>query len=100
MRTIKPLLSARDRDEFRTLHWEDPLGWSVKMWYQDRFPTDELGSQINEELNFNQLDILFKYGVPFYTLIGVGDSVVRERIFYGLSEVTGKPVKYYYDNWC
>lgn len=53
---------------------------NVREWYQSTFPEDDLGSSINSELSFSSLYQQLGYE-DIYNILGVGDSVVRERIF-------------------
>ena len=55
---------------------------NIKNWYIEKFPTDELGEEINDYLDFKNLfkEIMDERGFDLYELIGVGDSVVRERV--------------------
>lgn len=50
----------------------------------ESFLTDELGEEITEELTFEELVRLMDRKHDVYEVIGVGDSLVRERIFSGL----------------
>ena len=59
----------------------------VRDWCIEHYPDDEFCQTINRCLTFEQLWILMGYGVPFYIITGVIDSVVREYIFNGLCEV-------------
>lgn len=95
---IGALLSKKDQEDFRT-YWEDERDWRIKDWYRRAYPTDDMGEDLNGELTFNQLCILMKYEVPFYELVGAGDSIVRERIFHKLCEIYNKPYDYFYNLW-
>ncbi len=59
---------------------------SVKDWYCERYPDDELGEKINADLKFSEVVTELQNGDNIYESIGVGDSVVRERIFTELSD--------------
>ena len=50
---------------------------TVAEWYKETYPTDELGLEINQTLTFEELSHLDK---DIYEAIGVGDSVVKERV--------------------
>ena len=71
---------------------------NIRKFYLEVFPTDELGVEINSEANFESLWIAIRGGM-FYDYIGVFDSVVRERIFEKLSELTGHDYDYIYNEW-
>jgi len=79
---------------------------SIKEWYMDKYPQDELGVELNENTTFVGLlnvlhtkdsDDLNDTGV--YQYIGVGDSLVRERLFVRLSYILNKPYEYIYQLW-
>ena len=56
----------------------------VRDYYTGAFPEDELGYEIAEGVTFQDIWDLFGHeqgGDAFYGLIGVGDSLVRERLF-------------------
>ena len=59
---------------------------SVKEWYCGKYPDDQLGERINADLNFSEIVTALQNGDNFYEAIGVGDSVVRERVFTELSD--------------
>jgi hypothetical protein len=71
---------------------------NIRKFYLEAFPTDELGVEINPKANFESLWIVIRGGL-FYEYIGVFDSVVRERIFEKLSELTGHDYDYIYNEW-
>jgi hypothetical protein len=72
---------------------------NVKNWYVETYPTDELGQDINPEIEFtNVLNTLDNYS-DIYDLIGVGDSIIRERLFQKLSQITGQTYTEIYDKW-
>ena len=80
---------------------------NLKDWYTSEFPTDELGKELNDGLTLKDIyTFLGVYGGKgndehgdFYDYIGVGDSVVRERIFKKLAKELGKDYKDIYNLW-
>ena len=61
----------------------------LKNWYTKKYPTDDLGEEISATATFKDLwDCLHNNG-DVYKIIGVGDSVIRERLFDQISEMTG-----------
>ena len=71
------------------------LDQNVKNWYVDKYPTDTLGQDINEEITFNDVVDGIENGKDIYNILGVNDSIVRERIFdfisrYGKVDVYNK----------
>jgi hypothetical protein len=72
----------------------------LKDFYLKTYPTDyELGQEIDNEATFSGLlDTLEAYeDVYFY--IGVGDSLVRERLFEELATILGISYQQVYDQW-
>lgn len=59
----------------------------IKEWYTKTFPSDSLGDELDSQVTVgNIVDILNDHkGERLYVLLGVGDSIIRERIF-GLIE--------------
>lgn len=77
-------------------HTEDTL---VKEWYQEMYPTDDLGERINDDITFYDVfECLDNYG-NIYDFLGVGDSVVRERVFNELAQIMGVDYDYIYEQW-
>lgn len=75
---VKPLLSAITLDN-KTI--EDILHTTyVKDDYVQDYPTDDLGKEINENLNYLQLFNGLLNGDDIYEMLGVEDSLIRERV--------------------
>jgi len=64
------------------------LGTSIGMWYKEQFPTDNLGPYVSD-IAFSDLYDRMCAGEGIYDLIGVGDSIVRERVCDKLAELKG-----------
>lgn len=72
---------------------------TIKNYYLQNFPTDELGLEINPEATFEGLfETLDRYR-DVYEYIGVQDSLVRERVFEKLAEVMEVPYNEVYEQW-
>jgi hypothetical protein len=71
----------------------------VKNWYMETYPTDDLGEEINRKLTFNSLWSEMNAGEDFYDIVGVHDSIVRERIFAKLAEVLKVNYDVVYNKW-
>ena len=55
---------------------------SVRAWYMDTFPDDDVGKAIPGGLTFGDVDAALDSGGDVYELLdGAADSVVRERVF-------------------
>jgi len=64
------------------------------------YPTDELGVELIETATFvGLLDVLHNNTTDVYDYIGVGDSIVRERVFARLAEILEMPYDYIYNLW-
>lgn len=71
----------------------------VKPWYMREFPTDDLGAEIRDGLTFRDIaDGLLAFE-DVYGIFGVGDSIVRERIFSELAEILGVDYEIIYLTW-
>ena len=74
---------------------------NIKNFYLEKYPTDELGIEIDDNANFvGLLNTLYEKR-DVYEYIGVYDSLVRERLFNQLSEIIGKVYndRFVYDLW-
>lgn len=56
-------------------------------FYSSFYPNDEEGKNINPNLTFTSLLRGMKKGCDFYEMVGVGDSIIRERIFVALADL-------------
>lgn len=71
----------------------------IKEFYLNTYPTDELGTELNENVTFAGLITeLFGEG-DVYKYIGVSDSLVRERLFEELSKQLNKSYDFVYSLW-
>ena len=71
----------------------------IKEFYLDEYPTDEMGVELNNNTSFlGLLNILYTNG-DVYEYIGVGDSIVRERLFEELAKQLNESYDYVYDLW-
>lgn len=74
------------------------LNIKIGEWYKQEFPTDELGAEINGDITFQQLyDGLADKDT--YDMLGVNDSVVRERCFEKLADMKQVDYSEIYDKW-
>ena len=72
---------------------------TLKDFYLNTYPTDELGTEINENVHFaGLLNELYNDG-NVYEYIGVTDSLVRERLFSELADSLGTSYDYVYNLW-
>lgn len=77
----------------------EPGKQSVRDWYMQDYPTDELGPDIDPDATFDDALRAVSLGGDFYDAIGVGDSIVRERIFSELADRYGVGYDDIYEAW-
>ena len=71
----------------------------IKKWYISEYPTDDLGERLNNYSSFEDLWKAIHKGVDVYIVIGVGDSLIRERVFDELSKIYGVDYEEVYKTW-
>lgn len=72
---------------------------SVKEWYAQAYPSDDLGKEINGAVTFEDLFTALDTYQDVYEVLGVFDSIVRERVFAELAERMSVDYNYVYDQW-
>ena len=72
---------------------------SIREYYVNKYPTDDMGDGINPTATFAGLLNQLIVGGDVYRYIGVGDSIVRERLFERLAEELNVKYDYVYDLW-
>lgn len=70
---------------------------SIKKWYVKAYPTDILGTHLVGD--FAGALKTMANGGDIYGYMGVGDSLVRERLFARLSEMLGLNYEHIYQLW-
>ena len=71
---------------------------SLKEWYLEAHASDEMGSDLND-ITFKELYVAMYRGRDFYDIIGVGDSLIRERVFLKLADCLGLEYDDIYNLW-
>jgi hypothetical protein len=71
----------------------------IREYYLEAFPTDELGTELNETPTFAGLLNQLIVGGDIYQYIGVHDSIIRERLFERLAEELEVGYDYVYNLW-
>lgn len=71
----------------------------VKDWYIKEYTTDELGQEINEKITFYDIFYALDRYKNIYEVLGVGDSLVRERVFKKLANIMRVDYNYIYEQW-
>lgn len=64
---------------------------NVREWYLHTFPTDDLGEEIAADIAFS--DLYGRKSTEVYEILGVEDSVIRERVEDQLREITSPTEK-------
>lgn len=78
------------------------LDCSIKNWYINEYPNDEVGKTLSPTSTFLDLNNLLNShkGNQVYKLLGGdSDSIIRERCFQKLSELTNQDYKDIYNKW-
>lgn len=71
---------------------------NLKEWYTKEFPTDDLGNEL-ARISFEEIYNGMNRGIDVYDLLGVGDSVIRERVFDQLSKIYNCSYDDIYNLW-
>lgn len=84
-----------DEDDYIMPPETDPRYDSIKDWYVSAYPDDDLGKEINPNITFQDflVDLQMK-GADVYDMLGVNDSVIRERVFEKCVEFLPNDVTY------
>ena len=95
--TVEEPVNEVSEEEVVETSDEDELNSSVKEWYLNSFEVDNLGNEISEGITFGDVMRCLEEHNDFYDCIGVGDSVIRERVFEKLAEILNvEPLTVYY----
>lgn len=81
---------------------EQELNSTIKSWYISEYYSDELGSTLNPNSTFNDLNnlLLSGKGDEVYDLLGGdSDSVIRERCFEKLADILDVNYNEIYNKW-
>ncbi len=72
---------------------------TIREYYLETYPTDDLGLELNPTPTFAGLLNQLIVGGDVYQYIGVGDSLIRERLFERLAEELNVKYDYVYNLW-
>jgi hypothetical protein len=72
---------------------------TIREFYLQNFPNDDLGIELNETPTFSGLLNQLIVGGDVYRYIGVSDSIVRERLFEKLAQELEVSYDYVYNLW-
>ena len=71
----------------------------VKKTYVEKFPTDELGNDISDELTYLDLFNGMLEGKDIDDMLNVYDSIIRERVLKKLADLMGVDYDIVYYLW-
>jgi len=72
---------------------------NIKEFYLENYPTDDLGIELKDNTTFTGLLNELYNGNDVYDYIGVGDSLIRERLFAKLSNILNTSYDYIWNLW-
>lgn len=72
---------------------------NIKEWYEKTYPTDELGREIDDSITFANVLLGIAQGAEVYDIIGLSDSLIRERIFAEIAARMGCDYNVIYNLW-
>lgn len=72
---------------------------NVKATYKNCYPSDVEGENLNKYISFSQVFARMQEGENFYEIIGISDSIIRERIFSIMATVGGVKYDDIYTMW-
>lgn len=73
--------------------------YKVKEWYHKEYPDDDIWEEIDPDITFFDVYSTLRGKHDVYDVLGVGDSVVRERVFDKLSEIGKVDYDVIYNMW-
>ena len=86
-----------NKDESKKSEANGPFDAPIKDWYMGAYKDDDLGDRLNGTFK-GVLQTLLR-GDDVYTYIGVGDSLIRERLFSKLAEMLDVDYDEIYNVW-
>lgn len=72
---------------------------NIKEWYCKTYPTDELGREIDGSITFADVLLGIAQCAEVYDIIGVSDSIIRERIFAEIASRMGCDYNVIFNLW-
>lgn len=79
---------------------ENALKKHIKEWYGLAYPSDDAVEDINADATFKDLNVALNNGEDVYEVLGISDSVIRERAFQHLAEnILLESTSHIYDLW-
>ena len=71
----------------------------INDWYTKKYPTDEMGQELKDNLSFYDLFEALDSHEEIYEKFGINDTLVRERLFEKLSKIMKCDYDEIYDQW-
>lgn len=71
----------------------------IREWYANEYPTDGRGEEINSDVTFEDLFAALNTYKPVSNVLGVNDSIVRERAFSKLATILNVDYGYIFAQW-
>ena len=71
----------------------------IKDWYIKNYPTDDEKNKLDDKNTFEDLWNGLGKNKDIYEVIGIGDSLIRERLFGHLAELKGVDYDVVYNKW-
>ena len=71
----------------------------IKDWYIKNYPADDLKNKLDDKNTFEDLWNGLGKNKDIYEIIGIGDSIIRERLFEHLAELKNVSYNVVYNKW-
>lgn len=71
----------------------------IREWYQATYPDDDMGKDIIPNTDWHMLWLAIITGKDVYDILGIEDSIIRERIFQELADTMGVDYNVVYYAW-
>lgn len=71
---------------------------SIRKWYIETYPTDDLGQNLNDVTFYELFECMDRFK-SVYDFLGDIDSIIRERIFEQLAKIMKCDYDYIYNQW-
>lgn len=87
---------------FKKHIYKEKCNIKIKEWYIKEFPSDDLGYNLSDDATFSQLNELIESNSTesIFDLVGFEcDTVIRERCFDKLAELTNQTYSDIYNKW-
>lgn len=86
-------------ETYFTPTYSNSMAKGIRKYYLETFPNDSEGKRINPKSTFRGLLRALNNNINAYEYIGVGDSIVRERVFGKLADIMEVDYDEIYQKW-